>query len=205
MTAWMGIIGVLIAYGIGSISTSTIIVRLVAGKDIRSEGSGNAGATNTLRTIGTKWGITVLLLDGVKGMIALWIVDALTNGSSLALAASAVAVVAGHNWPVFFGFRGGKGIATTIGVLLWLAPFVTIVAGVLCLIVIAVTRYVSLGSLILTAIVPIILALWFHQHIWTLLASIVLALLSIYRHRTNLNRLVRGQERRIFDKSSEHI
>ncbi|WP_245630207.1 glycerol-3-phosphate 1-O-acyltransferase PlsY [Alicyclobacillus acidiphilus] len=203
MTVFILVVGVVIAYLIGSISTSTIIVRAVSGKDIRKEGSGNAGATNTLRTIGTKWGIVVLLLDAIKGMVALWILYAMIGDSSFGLAFGAVAVVIGHNWPVFFGFRGGKGVATTIGVLLWLVPLVTIVAGILCLIVIALTRYVSLGSLILTSLVPIILAIWFHRDIWTLLAAILLALLSIYRHRENVARLLRGQERRLFDKSSD--
>ncbi|GLV12629.1 glycerol-3-phosphate acyltransferase 2 [Alicyclobacillus hesperidum] len=204
MSFWMGCLSVVIAYIIGSISTSTLVVRLVSGRDIREEGSGNAGATNTMRAIGTKWGVVVLLADALKGMIALWIALALTRGSVIAAAVSAIAVVVGHNWPIFFGFRGGKGIATTIGVLLWLAPIPTVIAGVICLIAIALTRYVSLGSLILTVLVPIIVAVWF-MHTAVLVASIVLALLSIYRHRSNIARLVRGQERRIFDKSGESL
>ncbi|GLG00828.1 glycerol-3-phosphate acyltransferase 2 [Alicyclobacillus hesperidum subsp. aegles] len=204
MSFWMGCLSAVIAYIIGSISTSTLVVRLVSGRDIREEGSGNAGATNTMRAIGTKWGVVVLLADALKGMIALWIALALTRGSVVAAAVSAIAVVVGHNWPIFFGFRGGKGIATTIGVLLWLAPIPTVIAGVLCLIAIALTRYVSLGSLILTVLVPIIVAVWF-MHTAVLVASIVLALLSIYRHRSNIARLVRGQERRIFDKSGESL
>ncbi|EJY54998.1 hypothetical protein URH17368_2152 [Alicyclobacillus hesperidum URH17-3-68] len=204
MSFWMGCLSAVIAYIIGSISTSTLVVRLVSGRDIREEGSGNAGATNTMRAIGTKWGVVVLLADALKGMIALWIALALTRGSVVAAAVSAIAVVVGHNWPIFFGFRGGKGIATTIGVLLWLAPIPTVIAGVICLIAIALTRYVSLGSLILTVLVPIIVAVWF-MHTTVLVASIVLALLSIYRHRSNIARLVRGQERRIFDKSGESL
>ncbi|WP_197459995.1 glycerol-3-phosphate acyltransferase, partial [Alicyclobacillus mali (ex Roth et al. 2021)] len=120
--AWFGLLAVVISYLIGSISTSTLLVRWISGRDIRSVGSGNAGATNTMRTLGLKWGVLVLVFDGLKGAIALWIADALVPHGTWALALSAVAVVVGHNWPVFFGFRGGKGIATTIGVLLWLAP-----------------------------------------------------------------------------------
>ncbi|TDY50750.1 glycerol-3-phosphate acyltransferase PlsY [Alicyclobacillus sacchari] len=204
MSFWMGCLSAIIAYIIGSISTSTLVVKLVSGRDIREEGSGNAGATNTMRTIGTKWGVIVLLADALKGMVALWIAFALTKGSVVAAAVAAIAVVIGHNWPVFFGFRGGKGIATTIGVLLWLAPIPTVIAGVICLIAIALTRYVSLGSLILTVLVPVIMAIWFMQPA-VLVASIILALLSIYRHRSNISRLIRGQERRIFDKSSESL
>lgn len=200
------ILGVVIAYLIGSISTSTLVVRLVAGTDIRRYGSGNAGATNTLRMLGTAWGIVVLICDALKGMIALWIVAAMTNTNGVALAMAAIAVVFGHNWPVFFGFRGGKGIATTIGVLLWLAPLMTIIAGIICLVVIALTRYVSLGSLILTVLIPILLAIWAPSHGAALWASIVLALLSFYQHRANIARLLRGQERKLFDhKSSESL
>lgn len=199
------IIGILIAYLIGSISTSTLIVRLVAGKDIRQFGSGNAGATNTLRTIGTKWGITVLVLDAIKGMIALWIADAMSRGNGVALALAAIFVVVGHNWPIFFGFRGGKGIATTIGVLLWLAPLFTIAAGIICLIVIAITRYVSLGSLILTILIPIFLAIWAPHHGAALVSSIILAVLSIYRHWENVGRLMSGKERKLFDSKREEF
>ncbi|WAH35095.1 glycerol-3-phosphate 1-O-acyltransferase PlsY [Alicyclobacillus dauci] len=199
------ILGIIVAYLVGSISTSTIVVRLVAGKDIRQHGSGNAGATNTLRMLGTAWGIIVLIIDGIKGMVALWIVYGMTGGNSVALALSSIAVVLGHNWPIFFGFRGGKGIATTIGVLLWLAPIMTIIAGVICIVVIALTRYVSLGSLILSVLIPILLAIWAPSHSAALWASVVLALLSIYRHRENIGRLIRGKERKLFDKKSDEF
>ncbi|WP_407655255.1 glycerol-3-phosphate 1-O-acyltransferase PlsY [Alicyclobacillus dauci] len=204
MVLWT-ILGIIVAYLVGSISTSTIVVRLVAGKDIRQHGSGNAGATNTLRMLGTAWGIIVLIIDGIKGMVALWIVYGMTGGNSVALALSSIAVVLGHNWPIFFGFRGGKGIATTIGVLLWLAPIMTIIAGVICIVVIALTRYVSLGSLILSVLIPILLAIWAPSHSAALWASVVLALLSIYRHRENIGRLIRGKERKLFDKKSDEF
>ncbi|WP_062309486.1 glycerol-3-phosphate 1-O-acyltransferase PlsY [Alicyclobacillus sendaiensis] len=202
--AWSLVLSVIIAYLIGSISTSTLVVRWVSGRDIRSEGSGNAGATNTMRTIGLAWGVVVLVADGLKGAVALWIAHALSPHSMGALALSAVAVVVGHNWPVFFGFRGGKGVATTIGVLLWLAPLSAVIAGVVCLAVIAVTRYVSLGSLVFVALVPILVAV-FRFDGWTFAASVVLALLAIYRHRSNIHRLLQGTERRIFDRTSEGV
>lgn len=200
--AWAGLLSVVIAYLIGSISTSTLVVRMVSGRDIRSEGSGNAGATNTMRSIGFKWGVLVLVLDGLKGAVALWIADAIAHHHMWALALSAIAVVVGHNWPVFFGFRGGKGIATTIGVLLWLAPLSAVIAGVVCLAVIAITRYVSLGSLVFVCLVPVLVAV-FHFHGWIFSASVVLALLALYRHRSNIDRLLHGTERRIFDRTSE--
>ncbi|WP_223204168.1 glycerol-3-phosphate 1-O-acyltransferase PlsY [Alicyclobacillus suci] len=204
MVLWC-ILSIIIAYLIGSISTSTIVVKMVSGKDIRQFGSGNAGATNTSRVLGTKWGITVLVIDALKGMIALSIVSALAHANPVALALSAIAVVVGHNWPIYFGFRGGKGIATTIGVLLWMAPLMTIIAGILCLVVIALTRYVSLGSLIFAILIPILLGVWAPSHEAALWASIVLALLSIYSHRQNIGRLLRGSERKLFDKTSDHL
>ncbi|WP_031219157.1 glycerol-3-phosphate 1-O-acyltransferase PlsY [Alicyclobacillus acidoterrestris] len=204
MVLWC-ILSIIIAYLIGSISTSTIVVKMVSGKDIRQFGSGNAGATNTSRVLGTKWGIAVLVIDALKGMIALSIVSALAHANPVALALSAIAVVVGHNWPIYFGFRGGKGIATTIGVLLWMAPLMTIIAGILCLVVIALTRYVSLGSLIFAILIPILLGVWAPSHEAALWASIVLALLSIYSHRQNIGRLLRGSERKLFDKTSDHL
>lgn len=205
MLVLWSILSIIIAYLIGSISTSTIIVKLVSGSDIRSQGSGNAGATNTLRMLGTAWGITVLLIDGLKGMVALWVIYAMTGGNAVALTLGAMAVVAGHNWPVFFGFKGGKGVATSIGVLLWLAPLMTIIAAVICLVVIALTRYVSLGSIILAILIPILLGVFAPSHDAALFTSIVLAVLSIYRHRGNIARLLRGQERKIFDRGSERF
>ncbi|AEJ43527.1 protein of unknown function DUF205 [Alicyclobacillus acidocaldarius subsp. acidocaldarius Tc-4-1] len=194
----------IVAYLIGSISTSTLVVRWVSGRDIRSEGSGNAGATNTMRTVGLKWGVLVLLFDGLKGAISLWIANALAPHAMSALALSAVAVVVGHNWPVFFGFRGGKGVATTIGVLLWLAPLPAVIAGLVCLAVIALTRYVSLGSLVFVCVVPILIAV-FHFEGWIFAASVVLAALAVYRHRSNIDRLLHGTERRIFERTSEGV
>ncbi|SIS95993.1 glycerol-3-phosphate 1-O-acyltransferase PlsY [Alicyclobacillus vulcanalis] len=202
--AFVSLLSIVIAYLIGSISTSTLVVRWVSGRDIRALGSGNAGATNTMRTLGLKWGVLVLIFDGLKGAIALWIADALTPHAAWVLALTAVAVVVGHNWPLFFGFRGGKGIATTIGVLLWLAPLAAVIAGLVCLAVIALTRYVSLGSIVFVCLVPVFVAV-FHFEGWTFAASIVLALLALYRHRSNIDRLLHGTERRIFDRTSEGV
>lgn len=198
MLVLWSILGVILAYLIGSISTSTVIVKMLTGSDIRQHGSKSAGATNTVRVLGIRWGIAVLLVDLLKGMIALWIVAGMTQANPVALSLSAVFVVIGHNWPIFFAFRGGKGIATTIGVLLWLAPWMTVVALIICVIVIGITRYVSLGSLVFTVLMPILIGIW-GAHDAALFAAIILALLSIYRHRENIARLVRGEERKLFD------
>lgn len=196
----MLVVSVVIGYLLGSISSSTIISRWFAKIDIREHGSGNAGATNTLRVLGTRWAIVVLLIDVLKGVLAVIIAWKLGPGHEWVAYASGLAAIVGHNWPIFFGFRGGKGIATTIGVLLMVAPIATLIAGAAAILVIAVTRYVSLGSLILTVAVPIIVALM-HGSTAKIIFGVALALLSIWRHQKNIGRLIRGQEHRIFSKS----
>lgn len=196
----MLVVSVVIGYLLGSISSSTIISRWFAKIDIREHGSGNAGATNTLRVLGTRWAIIVLLIDVLKGVLAVIIAWKLGPGHEWVAYASGLAAIVGHNWPIFFGFRGGKGIATTIGVLLMVAPIATLIAGAAAILVIAVTRYVSLGSLILTVAVPIIVALM-HGSTAKIIFGVALALLSIWRHQKNIGRLIRGQEHRIFSKS----
>ncbi|MCL6453847.1 MAG: glycerol-3-phosphate 1-O-acyltransferase PlsY [Alicyclobacillus sp.] len=191
----------LIAYLIGSISSSTLISRWFAKMDIREHGSGNAGATNTLRVLGVRWAVVVLAFDIVKGVVAVLIAHALVHGSAWALYLAGLAAIVGHNWPVFFGFRGGKGIATTIGVLLWLMPVPTALAGACAIVVILLTRYVSLGSLVLTVMVPIIGAL-LRDDVGAIVFAIAVALLSIWRHQANIGRLLRGQEHQIFRRGS---
>lgn len=171
--------------------------------DVREHGSGNAGATNTLRVLGVKWAVLVLVIDIFKGMVAVLIARWLGHGSDLVTYLSGIAVIVGHNWPVFFGFRGGKGVATTIGVLLLTMFQPTLLAFILCVVLIAVTRYVSLGSLAFMVFTPVF-ALWLHPEALSVCFAIAVAILSIYRHRTNIVRLLHGQEHRIFsgDKSS---
>lgn len=194
------LLSIVIAYLIGSISVSTLLVRVVKRVDIRSYGSGNAGATNTLRLLGWKYGILVLLLDALKGALSVYIAYALTNHSLPVEYFAGLAVIVGHNWPVFFGFRGGKGIATTIGVFLVLLPLPALLAGIVALIVVAATRFVSLGAISFVVLSPIFLALLTNRT-GALLFSAVAAVLAIYRHRENLVRLAQGKERRLFDHS----
>lgn len=195
------LLSVILGYLIGSISTSTIISKQIAHIDIREHGSGNAGATNTLRVLGTKWGILVLLLDAIKGMIAIYIAYLLTSGhSTFALYLSAIAAVIGHNWPIFFGFRGGKGVATTIGVFLVLIPIPALLAGIIAIVVVLISRYVSLGALIFTIFTPIFVAILNQKFFGSLLFASIIAVLSIYRHRENIIRLSQGRENKIFSK-----
>ncbi|WP_067925819.1 glycerol-3-phosphate 1-O-acyltransferase PlsY [Alicyclobacillus shizuokensis] len=195
----MLVLSILVAYLLGSISTSTLIARWLARIDIRQHGSGNAGATNTLRVLGLKWGVTVLVLDVLKGVVAVLIAQAWGHGNPWFLYLSGLAVIVGHNWPVFFGLRGGKGVATTIGVYLLLLPWPTVCAGIVALTLIVLTRFVSLGALTFVVLAPVFVVL-IHPQIGVFLFTCAAAVLSIYRHRANIGRLWRREENQIFGR-----
>ncbi len=187
---------VLAAYCLGSLSFAVILVRLVARRDIREEGSGNAGATNVLRRYGAKAGIAVALLDVGKGALAVYLMGLVTSNPAW-LGAAAVAVVAGHMYPLFFGFRGGKGVATTVGAFLVLAFWPTLCAVGVFVAVVATTRYVSLGSLAAAVALPPLAHVAFGVERRLVAAMAVAALLIVVRHSENLRRLAAGTERRI--------
>ncbi|WNC17239.1 glycerol-3-phosphate 1-O-acyltransferase PlsY [Brevibacillus brevis] len=195
----MVILSWVLSYLIGSISFSYLIAKKVAGIDIRSHGSGNAGATNTLRVLGKGPGIAVLILDALKGLAAMGITHLIT-GDPAAYAVSGLFAIAGHNWPIFFGFRGGKGIATTLGVALGFSPVAFLIGAVLAVLVIAVTRYVSLGSLVLVTALPIVIYVLDKPiaFFWT---SLILAVFAYVRHYNNIRNLLTGNERKLGDKS----
>ena len=189
------LIAVVIGYLLGSISFSYLIAKKVAGIDIRHHGSGNAGATNTLRVLGKGPGILVLLLDAGKGILSVLIASWIADGH-LAMALAGMASILGHNWPLFFGFRGGKGIATTIGVIASLSFFAFIWAVVVTLIVILLTRYVSLGSLVFLTLIPILM--YFHHDPPSyILVALIVAILGYARHRQNIVRLIQGKENKL--------
>jgi len=190
---------VVLAYLLGSVSFSIIVVRLIARKDIREEGSGNAGATNVLRNHGAKAGIAVALLDIGKGAAAVWAMERLTADPRY-LAAAAFAVVLGHVFPAFFRFRGGKGVATMVGAFLVLTPGATAVAMALFVVVVALTRYVSLGSVLGASALPPIAHFLFGASDPAVLAAGAAALVVLSRHVENLKRLAAGTERRLGGK-----
>lgn len=190
---------VFLAYLLGSVSFSILVVRLIAGKDIRQEGSGNAGATNVLRNHGAKAGAVVALLDVAKGAAAVWAMRAVT-GDPRYLAAAAFAVVLGHVFPLFFRFRGGKGVATTVGAFLVLAPGATAVVMGLFAVVVALTRYVSLGSILAATALPPVALFLFRVPDPEALAAGAVALLVLFKHLDNLKRLAAGTERKVGGK-----
>jgi glycerol-3-phosphate acyltransferase PlsY len=189
---------VIVAYLIGTIPFGYLIVRFSGRGDVRQTGSGGTGATNVSRRAGKAAGIVTLILDVLKGVIAVLIVTWLSEG--WLVAAAAIAVVVGHIFPVWLGFRGGKGVATAVGVFVVLAPFALLCAGIVFVAVVSLTRYVSLASLSAAASIP--LFVWLQKLVVQpdadikapLTAALVIALLVVFAHRGNISRLINRTE-----------
>jgi glycerol-3-phosphate acyltransferase PlsY len=183
----------LMSYFIGNFSSAYILGKRVENKDIRKFGSGNAGATNALRVFGKKVGLFAFILDVLKGILAVYIGGLLLGDRGELIAG--VFVVLGHNWPILLRFKGGKGIATSLGVVVslhWPTAIICIVIGVLIIII---TRYVSLGSIVAAGLVPIIGIVAnrpFNKDFF--ITTLILAILAIYRHKDNIKRLINGEE-----------
>ena len=189
---------IVLAYFIGALPTGLVLVRVLRGEDIRKYGSGNIGAANVLRVAGPAVAAAVLLVDVLKGLVPVLL--ALRAGlAPWAVVAAGLAAIGGHNWSIFLGFRGGKGIATSFGVLAGLSLPAALVAAIVWVVAVAITRFSSLGSLLAAVSVPIML--------WRLRTSpeyvafgIIASVFAIYRHRANIQRLVAGTELRITDR-----
>lgn len=188
----------LIAYLLGSIPFGFLMVRAFGGGDVRASGSGNIGATNVTRVAGAVPGLLTLVLDASKGLIAVWLAIRWSNGNIRWVTAAAVAAVLGHMFPVWLGFRGGKGIATGLGVLALICPKAILTAAVLWFIVLIFWRYVSLASIAAAAGMPVFIYLLYapgHAPPTILsLGVMVICLLVIWKHRENLRRLIAGEE-----------
>lgn len=215
----------LVSYALGSISNSILIAKRISGKDIRQEGSGNAGATNMLRVHGKKPAILTLVLDALKGVLAVllamlvdWIVVKNTDmftcsvqeqflfGGNLKYYAGFFAVV-GHDYPVFFRFRGGKGVATSLGVVLATNWQVGLIVAVIAILIMVISRYVSLGSICAGILYPCGLAAYLvGSDSWNgvaVVSAALLGILLIYKHRTNIIRLRAGTESKLFQKKNK--
>ena len=197
----------ILSYLLGSIATAVWTGKIFHGIDVREHGSGNAGATNVIRVLGWKTGIPVLLIDVLKGWVATMLpvffnlagegTALLTNYQILA----GLAVVTGHIFPVFAGFRGGKGVATIFGVLLAVHPMVTISCLGVFLCVMLITGYVSLSSMSAGVAFPLFLLLFFNTpSVYFKIFSILVAIALIYTHRKNISRLLKGEETKLFKK-----
>jgi glycerol-3-phosphate acyltransferase PlsY len=214
---------IMLSYLVGSIPTGIIVTKAVGGIDIRKHGSGNAGGTNVMRVLGWKHGLLVILLDACKGVLAVVVIARLHYGSmpfsnltpfddfTLVQIIAGIAAVVGHIWTIFAGFRGGKGIATALGMLLMIITIDMIIAIGVFIIVVTISRYVSLGSLIGAVAVP--LSLVVRENIFnvdipgyhTILPFIIaLSLLVIYTHRKNVVRILNGTENKLSFKKNKH-
>lgn len=185
-----------IAYLLGSIPFGFLLVRWKTGTDVRTKGSGNIGATNVLRTTGKALGILTLALDILKGAAAVAIAQWLTAGDPLWCALAAVAVLAGHMFPVWLGFQGGKAVASMLGAYLVLTPLAMLGTVLIFIPMIWRTRYVSLSSIVAAAVFPLGVWLLYHNGIYTLSAAFCAGLI-IYKHKGNIARLRAGTENRL--------
>ena len=189
------------AYLLGSIPFGLLIVRALGGGDIRSAGSGNIGAANVMRNVGWLAGVLTLLFDVGKGYFAVWIAGHYTDGGERWMIGAAVAAVIGHIFPVWLGFKGGKGVATTLGAFLPICAVAAAGAGAFWLVVVLFWRYSSLGSIVAAMLLPVLVYLFYAPgHApsnFVLLGTILVALLVLAKHRSNIERLVAGTESRI--------
>lgn len=203
MTAY--IVAILVAYFLGSISFSVIFSRKFAGFDVRDKGSKNAGTTNVLRTVGTKVAALTLVCDVLKGVFAvllamlagkIWADSNIEITTNLTYLAGFFAIL-GHTFPIFFEFRGGKGVATALGVLITLNWKIGLICLIFALIIIAFTKMVSVGSLLAAILYPILTIFMGEVSFIPVLISILIALLVIFNHRENIKRIKNGTENKI--------
>lgn len=204
------VVSVILGYLIGSFPTSFLLAKATKGIDIRQVGSGNAGATNVLRSVGKLPALITLIVDVAKGVFVVTFIanyfyvylpdiDYDFYRSFLGLIA-----VCGHIWPIWLGFKGGKGVATTLGVALGLAPIVLLPSAFIWLVIFFTTHYVSLASILAMVAFPMI-AIAFGQPLYLILVSAVICSISIFKHRENITRLLKGQENKTFLSKSKNI
>ena len=201
------IVVTIIAYLLGSISFSVIISKKMAGFDVRQKGSGNAGTTNVLRTVGKKASIITLICDILKGVVAIlvaYVAGLIMKDSvdkALLIQLAGIAVILGHTFPIFFGFKGGKGIATALGVLMMTNWNIGLICLVFALVLMILTRMVSLGSIAAAVLFPVLIIFMPHTAYLVdgnyIIYSILLAILVVFNHRANVKRLLTGTENKI--------
>ena len=190
----IGLAILVVAYVLGAIPFGYLLVKWKTGSDVRGSGSGNIGATNVLRTTGRTAGIATLLLDIGKGYLAVWLAGRFTGGDEAWMSAAALAVMAGHSYPVFLRFHGGKAVASFIGAFLCLTPLPMVAILLVFVGVVAWTRHISMGSIVAAAVFP--LGVWLIQKSpWPVVFSALLAgAFIVYRHKSNIERLHQGTE-----------
>ena len=190
----IGLFAILIAYLLGAIPFGYLLTRFTTGTDIRTHGSGNIGATNVLRAAGRGAGLATLVLDMAKGFAAVWIAGMLTDNAPGWMADAALAVMVGHAFPIFLGFKGGKAVATFIGAFLYLTPIPALAAMIVFVITVAVTGFISAGSILAAATFPLGVWLIDHPSPNVLIVAVIAAAIVVYRHKQNMHRMRTGTE-----------
>ena len=210
----VNIIMAVVAYLIGSVNFSVILSKKMAGFDVREKGSGNAGTTNMLRSVGKKAAAITLICDILKGVVSIGIAIVLgsiikDSNKELLLQIAGIAVILGHTFPIFFGFKGGKGVATSLGVLLLSNWQIGLICLVFALALMVLTRMVSLGSCAAAVLFPV-LTLFINENYTVLtegkrgstyfIYSLILAVIVLFNHRSNIKRILNGTENRLGSK-----
>ena len=189
-----GLFSIVIAYLLGSIPFGYVLTRLTTGRDVRASGSGNIGATNVMRTAGKGLGIATLALDILKGTASVFIAEKMSNGDPMWMALAALAVCAGHVFPVFLNFKGGKAVATFAGAFGYLMPLPLLATVLVFVIAVAATKHISAGSILGAGTFPLGAWLILHPTWIELLCSIFACAMVIYRHKENMGRMRLGTE-----------
>ncbi len=190
------LIVIVAGYLLGSISTGVVLSRLFAKTDIRSQGSGNAGTTNMLRVLGRKMALLTFIGDMLKGIIAVFIGKWLIGGELGGLL-GVVGAVLGHYYPLYFGFKGGKGIATSFGSLLFVFPVQALLAFAVFLILVAVTHYISVGSIAAAITLPLLIVITRFQEPTLWIITVCIGASVVWRHRANIKRLMNHTENKL--------
>jgi acyl phosphate:glycerol-3-phosphate acyltransferase len=177
------------AYLLGAIPVGYLLVKWKTGSDVRAAGSGNIGATNVLRTTGRTAGVITLLLDIAKGWFAVWLARRLGDGSPCWMSAAALAVMAGHAYPIFLKFKGGKAVATFVGAFLYLTPWAILAVVPVFVAMVAWTKHISMGSIVGAAVFPLGVWLLLKPDLVVVGASLIASAFIIYRHSSNIARL----------------
>lgn len=206
---WAYIVIIVVAYLIGSINFSIILSKKMAGFDVREKGSGNAGTTNMLRSVGKKAAALTLILDVLKGVVAVlvaWLLGLVVNDTDKALLVqlAGVFVILGHTFPVFYQFKGGKGIATALGVLLITNYQIGLICLVFAIVIMAITRMVSVGSIAAAILFPVLIVFINNNYIVPgdnkityIVYGVCIAALVCYNHRSNIKRIAQGKENKL--------
>ena len=196
------ILSCILAYLLGSLSGGIITSRIAHGPDLHTVGSKSTGASNVQRTMGWKYGLITFFFDAIKGIVACWIGE-LICGSHFAAMLAGLLCVSGHNWPVFFRFQGGKGVATTGGVMLFCFPVYALICIALTILVIALFRYISVGSMLLVISFAGLSFIFSQGNACIIIWAFLLMIMCVARHHANIGRLMHGTENRLGKKYNQ--